>query len=70
MIAALPMYDFPWVRAPTDRMWATIRDRLRAQGIPAPEALTSDRDLGAIWRDETLLLGQTCGYPYWKGLRP
>src|SRR4051794_35458351 len=69
MIAALPMYDGPWVRAATDRFWATIRDRLRAQGIAAPEALTRDRGLNEVWSAQSLLLGQTCGYPYWKGLR-
>ena len=36
MIAALPMYDAAWVRAATDRLWATIRDGLRAQGVLAP----------------------------------
>jgi ABC-type phosphate/phosphonate transport system substrate-binding protein len=70
MIAALPMYDAPWVRSATDRLWALVRDRLRAQGIAAPGSLTRDRDLGEMWRDERLLLGQTCGYPYWKSLRP
>ncbi len=69
MIAALPMYDFPWVRAATDRLWATLRDRLRAQGIAAPESLTRDHPLNEIWGDEGLLLGQTCGYPFWKALR-
>ena len=69
MIAALPMYDGAWVRAATDRLWATIRDRLRAQGIDAPEGLTRRRDFNEIWGDAGLLLGQTCGYPYWTALR-
>ena len=69
MIAALPMYDFPWVRAATDRLWATVRNRLRAQGIAAPEALTRDRPQYEVWGHEGLLLGQTCGYPFWKALR-
>ena len=69
MFAALPMYDFSWVRAATDRMWATIRDGLRARGIYAPELLTRDGGLHEIWGHEGLLLGQTCGYPYWKSLR-
>jgi ABC-type phosphate/phosphonate transport system substrate-binding protein len=69
MIAALPMYDFPWVRAATDRVWAMVRDRLRAQGIAAPEALNRSGGLKEIWSDERLLLGQTCGYPYWSALR-
>ena len=69
MIAALPMYDFPWVRAATDRLWAAVRGGLRAQGIAAPEGLTRDGKLPDIWRDDGLLLGQTCGYPYWTTLR-
>ncbi|APH72605.1 phosphate/phosphite/phosphonate ABC transporter substrate-binding protein [Aquibium oceanicum] len=39
-IAALPMYDWPEVRGEVDADWAAIRDRLRAQGVEAPEGLT------------------------------
>ncbi len=39
-IAALPMYDWPEVRAEVDAEWAAIRDRLRMQGLDAPERLT------------------------------
>jgi len=38
-IAALPMYDWPELRAEVDAQWATMRDRLRAAGIDAPEGL-------------------------------
>lgn len=38
-IAALPMYDWPEARAEVDALWATIRDRLKAEGIDAPDAL-------------------------------
>jgi len=38
-IAALPMYDWPEVRADTDAVWASIRDRLRREGVDAPEHL-------------------------------
>ena len=69
MIAALPMYDFPWLGAATDRLWASLRDSLRAQGIAAPERLTRDGELHVIWADDGLLLGQTCGYPFWTTLR-
>ena len=31
-IAALPMYDWPEARGATDRLWAAIRDGLRAAG--------------------------------------
>ena len=69
MFAALPMYDFGHVRAATDALWAAIRDALRARGIEAPEGLTRGGDLGEQWRSPALLFGQTCGYPYWNGLR-
>ncbi len=39
-IAALPMYDWPEVRAQVDAQWVEIRDALRAKGIAAPEHLT------------------------------
>ena len=38
-IAALPMYDWPEVRADVDDEWAEIRGRLKAEGIDAPETL-------------------------------
>jgi ABC-type phosphate/phosphonate transport system substrate-binding protein len=38
-VAALPMYDWPEVRAEVDGEWAAIRERLRAAGIDAPERL-------------------------------
>jgi ABC-type phosphate/phosphonate transport system substrate-binding protein len=39
-IAALPMYDWPEVRAEVDAKWAAIRDALRKKGVDAPEHLT------------------------------
>jgi len=69
MIAALPMYDHSWLHPAHDRLWNLIRDRLKARGIEAPQRLTRDREIGSVWNDGGLLLGQTCGYPYWKGLR-
>jgi ABC-type phosphate/phosphonate transport system substrate-binding protein len=38
-VAALPMYDWPERRQEVDAEWATIRDRLRAAGIDAPDTL-------------------------------
>jgi ABC-type phosphate/phosphonate transport system substrate-binding protein len=37
--AALPMYDWPEIRAAVDAEWALIRRRLLAAGIEAPEHL-------------------------------
>ena len=62
------MYDWPEVEASTDRLWALVRDRLRAIGLDAPETLSRDREPGAEWRDPDLLLSQTCGRPYATGL--
>lgn len=62
-LASLPMYDWPEVRGPTDRLWAGIRDGLGARGIDVPAALHR----GAQWNDwlnPALVLSQTCGFPY------
>lgn len=62
-VAALPMYDWPEVRGATDRLWAGLRETLRAEGVPAPERLTRDRPPEAVWRDPALVLAMTCGLP-------
>ena len=65
MIATLPMYDRPETAAANDRLWAGIRDRLRFEGLPAPEHLTrAPDDLWAQWTAPDLVLSQTCGYPF------
>lgn len=64
MIACLPMYDWPQVRAETDRLWSLIRDALAAKNIFAPPSLTRDIDPWAMWQSPDLILGQTCGMPY------
>jgi len=69
MIAALPMYDFAWTASALDAVWNEIGRRLRASGVEAPERLTRGVELGTLWRDSGLLLGQTCGYPYRRELR-
>jgi ABC-type phosphate/phosphonate transport system substrate-binding protein len=67
-VAALPMYDFPEIAAAHDALWASIARGLRAHGLDAPERLERGRSLPALWRHPRLLFGQTCGYPYAKGL--
>lgn len=73
-IAALPMYDWPEVRAQTDAQWAQLRDALRRRGVDAPQALTrantasGQLDLMALWRDPALLFGQACWGPMSLGL--
>ena len=68
-IAVLPMYDFPWVAAANDALWASIRARLSETGVRAPAKLTRGGDLAAQWRRPSLIFGQTCGYPYATSLK-
>lgn len=68
-VAALPMYDFPETAAANDAFWGRIAARLNARGVEAPAELTRGADLAALWRNPRLVFGQSCGYPYMKGLR-
>lgn len=68
MIAALPMYDWPEARSEVDAQWDRLRDRLRQTHINAPDALTRDGDLQAIWRHPHLIFAQTCWGPLEQGL--
>jgi len=68
-LACLPMYDFPWTASALDDVWTAMSGRLRAEGLDAPEALTRGPPLNEMWRDPGLILGQTCGYPFWRDLR-
>ncbi|MDH3668896.1 MAG: PhnD/SsuA/transferrin family substrate-binding protein [Paracoccaceae bacterium] len=67
MIADLPMYDWPGVRAANDALWAEVTRRLDEAGIEAPRALARAGEPREIWRDPDLLLSQTCGMPYVAG---
>ncbi|MDF1599752.1 PhnD/SsuA/transferrin family substrate-binding protein [Mesorhizobium sp. YIM 152430] len=68
-IAALPMYDWPEVRAATDAQWTRIRHVLRESGIDAPDALTRETgDLYDFWRRPDILFAQTCWGPMGDGL--
>jgi ABC-type phosphate/phosphonate transport system substrate-binding protein len=63
-IAALPMYDFAELRAPTDAWWRGLERAFGRQGVPdAPERLTRRAAESRLWRDSSLLFGQICGYP-------
>ena len=64
MIASLPMYDMAALAGANDALWAAVRDRLRARGMPAPEALDRVTGLWEGWTAPDLVLGQTCGMPY------
>jgi ABC-type phosphate/phosphonate transport system substrate-binding protein len=61
MIASLPMYDWPEVRAATDTYWQAIRSALGH----GPAALTRGfTDYMDHWQRTDLLLSQTCGMPF------
>lgn len=65
MIASLPMYDMPWLRAETDRLWQSIVACLPPDlAARAPDNLDRDTPMWDAWRAPDLLLGQTCGLPY------
>jgi len=65
MIASLGMYDRPETAAAHDRLWAGIRDGLRAEGIPAPDALTrGEHAYWDAWTSPDLVFSQTCGFPF------
>lgn len=68
-IAQLGMYDWPQVRAATDRLWACLRDALREEGMPAPELLDRESDPQAAWLRPDLVLAQACGLPFVRRLR-
>lgn len=58
---ALPMYD---IHPPvTDALWAALRPLLISEGAAAEPIFVRPNDLPDHWRDDELLLSQTCGYP-------
>ena len=60
MIAGLPMYDRPELRAAHDRLWSAIRANL---GF-GPDKLSHPKNIQEFWLSKELLFGQTCGMPY------
>jgi ABC-type phosphate/phosphonate transport system substrate-binding protein len=65
MIASLGMYDRAETAAANDRLWAGIRDGLRARGVPAPDTLTrGEAAYWPAWESPDLVFSQTCGMPY------
>lgn len=68
-LAGLPMYDFAELRTATDTFWQAIHKALVERGVQSvPHVLTRPDDLPRFWSDPSLLLGQTCGYPFMTGL--
>lgn len=67
--AALPMYDWPEVRQATDRLWAALREGLHRAGVTgAPRALERAAPAETLWTHPRLMLAQTCGLPFVRGL--
>lgn len=65
MRASLAMYDMlAPVLAANDRLWRSIRDRLRGAGFAAPDLLDRDISYSDIWLQPDLVLAQACGFPY------
>lgn len=65
MIASLGMYELSGMAGANDRLWALIRDGLRARGIAAPDGLTrGEVAYWDAWQSPDLVLSQTCGFPY------
>jgi ABC-type phosphate/phosphonate transport system substrate-binding protein len=62
MIASLPMYARDELANSHANLWADMRDRLRSQGVDAPEALSTGESLD-FWRRDDLIFSQTCGMP-------
>ena len=58
MIASLPMYDLPEIRAATDAWWRGLSEHMGIKG-----ELDRGPDHYQAWRDPDLVFSQTCGYP-------
>lgn len=70
LVASLLMYDRPdVVQRANDALWAALRDRLRARGLDAPDALDRSGSHESYWLRPDLIFGQTCGYPYVEELK-
>jgi ABC-type phosphate/phosphonate transport system substrate-binding protein len=59
MIASLPMYDWPELRAATDAFWAAL-----SRHIESLPPIDHRQNYTETWRNPGLLFSQTCGYPF------
>ena len=66
-IAALPMYDFPELRAAHDAFWHALQNALVERGVAdVPLHLSHELPYREGWRNASLLFGQACEYPIAK----
>ncbi|NKB52472.1 MAG: PhnD/SsuA/transferrin family substrate-binding protein [Rhizobiaceae bacterium] len=68
MIASLPMYDWPELRADTDALWQMLRKNFSQAGFQPPDHLSRFEDESEGWLEASLFFSQTCGYPYMSRL--
>lgn len=69
-VASLMMYDNPDVaQRANDALWVALRDRMRAKGFEAADALDRTGSHDSYWLRPDLGLAQTCGYPYASELK-
>lgn len=57
------MYDLPELRPAVETWWAGLARACRAEGLEEVPALSWPEDQKALWRDPSLFLSQTCGFP-------
>jgi ABC-type phosphate/phosphonate transport system substrate-binding protein len=64
LVASLPMYNLPEMRAANARFWEVLRGLLIEAGLPdVPETLTFERWPVPERLEPDMLFSQTCGYP-------
>lgn len=68
-IAALQMYDFPYLRAHTDNLWQSIWTEFQKIGFETESKLNRSIGTKELWTSPNLGFAQTCGLPYVSGLR-
>jgi len=63
------MYDWPEVMPYNDELWRLIREALLRRGFDAPPAIDREVVRETAWLSPDLLIGQTCGLPFVRGVR-
>jgi ABC-type phosphate/phosphonate transport system substrate-binding protein len=71
LIASLPMYDLPEIKASTDVYWQRLAESFADHGLghTLPQQLTRESDPHLDWLRPEMIFSQTCGLPYVRDLR-